>query len=326
MRGDAPRVSVVTPVHNTAAYLSACIESVLGQSFGDFEYVIVDNASTDGSREISESYARTDSRIRLHRTKALLPQVPNYNAALKLIHPSTAYTKIVQADDKLFPRCLEEMLQLAVAHPDIGIVSAYMLHGPAVRCQGLPPDRQVFSRDEVCTLHLMTRRSVFGSPTAVMYRSDLVRDRDRFYDEVSLLEDTRVCYDLLRQSRFGFVHQVLTYARADNPSLTDSFIGFNPYLLHELILLRLYGTEILGPQRASERWDELWGMYRTYLGQAALEGVPPAFWEYHRAGWREMNLRVSPWEIRRARIKALAKLLGSPRDLALRLRSRLRRP
>ena len=55
-----PLVSVVTPFYNTASYLAQCIESVLKQSYSEFEYILMDNCSTDGSSEIAETYARRD--------------------------------------------------------------------------------------------------------------------------------------------------------------------------------------------------------------------------------------------------------------------------
>ena len=60
-----PLVSVVTPVYNGAAFVSECIESVLAQTYENWEYVIVDNCSTDGTAEIAAGYASSDPRIRL---------------------------------------------------------------------------------------------------------------------------------------------------------------------------------------------------------------------------------------------------------------------
>jgi glycosyltransferase involved in cell wall biosynthesis len=97
-----PLVSVVTPFYNTAAYLSECIESVLKQTYTEFEYILADNCSTDGSAEIAESYARQDSRIRLVRYSDFVAQLPNYNRALREISRSSQYCKIVQADDYIF--------------------------------------------------------------------------------------------------------------------------------------------------------------------------------------------------------------------------------
>ena len=61
-----PLVSVVTPFYNSTQYLAECIESVLAQTHGEFEYILSDNCSTDGSTDIAESYARRDSRIQFY--------------------------------------------------------------------------------------------------------------------------------------------------------------------------------------------------------------------------------------------------------------------
>ena len=82
---DRPLVSVVTPFYNTAAFLPECIESVLAQTYDNWEYILLDNCSTDGSTEIARKYAADEPRIRYVRNDELLPQVPNYNAALALI-------------------------------------------------------------------------------------------------------------------------------------------------------------------------------------------------------------------------------------------------
>ena len=77
-----PLVSVDTPFYNPAPYLAQCIESVLAQSYPLFEYILVDNCSTDGSGEIAEGYARRDHRIRVVRCVDFVKQIPNYNRAL----------------------------------------------------------------------------------------------------------------------------------------------------------------------------------------------------------------------------------------------------
>ena len=65
-----PRLSVVMPVHNAMPYLDAAVQSILGQTFADFEFVILDDASTDGSTERLRHWARQDARIRLIEERA----------------------------------------------------------------------------------------------------------------------------------------------------------------------------------------------------------------------------------------------------------------
>ena len=82
-----PLVSVVTPVHNGASFLAECIESVLAQTYHNWEHIIVDNCSTDGSAAIAASYARKDSRIRLGHTDHLLRAPDSWNFALTQMSP-----------------------------------------------------------------------------------------------------------------------------------------------------------------------------------------------------------------------------------------------
>ena len=105
-----PFVSVVTPVFNTEKYLAECIESVIGQTYDNLEYVIVNNLSTDRSLEIAEHYAERDSRIRIYSNARFLNQMQNWNHSMRQISPESKYCKVVHADDWLFPECIARIV------------------------------------------------------------------------------------------------------------------------------------------------------------------------------------------------------------------------
>ncbi len=98
-----PLVSVVTPVYNGEKYLVECIESVLAQSYRNWEYVIINNCSTDGTLAIAEGYMQRDTRIRIVNNQEFLPQIANWNHALRQISPQSQFCKIVHADDLALP-------------------------------------------------------------------------------------------------------------------------------------------------------------------------------------------------------------------------------
>ena len=125
--------------------MAQCIESVLAQTYSAFEYILVDNCSTDGSGEIAEKYARRDPRIRLIRRSQLLSQVQNYNRALAEISEASQYCKIVQADDFIFPECLRVDGEAFEQSETIGLVSSYGLKGNVVRGSGFPYRTTPFS-------------------------------------------------------------------------------------------------------------------------------------------------------------------------------------
>ena len=123
-----PLVSVVTPFYNTEPYLAECIESVLAQSFTNFEYILVDNCSTDQSHRVAETYAKRDPRIKLVTTSRFLQQIDNYNYAVSLCSRDSKYCKIVEADNYIFRECLLLMVK-AFEQADIDPIGFVVLVG-----------------------------------------------------------------------------------------------------------------------------------------------------------------------------------------------------
>jgi glycosyltransferase involved in cell wall biosynthesis len=115
---SAPLVSVVITVYNREKYLTAAIESVLAQTFEDFEVVIVDDCSQDGSLEIARSYQK-DLRVRVESNARNLGQFPNRTRGAELA--SGRYLKYVDSDDIIYPHSLAIMVAAIEAHPDAAL-------------------------------------------------------------------------------------------------------------------------------------------------------------------------------------------------------------
>src|SRR5262245_48451206 len=126
---DGPLVSVLTPVYNGEDYLAECIESVLAQTYRNFEYTIVNNCSKDRSLEIALSYAKKDSRIRVHDNEQFVGVIENHNIAFRLVSGSAKYCKVVSGDDFILPEYLTKVVEFAEANPTVGIVGSYQLSG-----------------------------------------------------------------------------------------------------------------------------------------------------------------------------------------------------
>lgn len=246
---NAPLVSVVTPVYNGAAYIAECIESVLRQTYRNWDFTVVDNASTDGTPEIVERLERKDSRVRLRRFDELVPANDNHNRAFRAISAESAYCKVVQADDWLYPECLERMVAVAREAQSVGVVGAYRLWGDQVDLAGLPYQKTVISGRDVLAQSLLHRIRVTGAPTALMYRSRLVRERDPFWASEFEHADTEVAYWVLSRYDFGFVHQVLTFARKAQPGsrMTEWADEMNTYTPENIRFLLRYGPSVLDP-------------------------------------------------------------------------------
>jgi glycosyltransferase involved in cell wall biosynthesis len=291
----APVVSVVTPFYNTERYLAECIESVLEQTFTDFEYVLADNASTDGSLEIARSYARQDPRVRVHAFDEHLAQHANYNRALGLARREARYCKVVQADDALLPACLEEMVRLAESDDRIGMVGAYTVLQDSVFLDGLDFHETVVNGRELCRRYLLGGPYIFGNPTTCLYRMREVRTRPDFYPTHTVMGDTEVAVQILDGADFGFVHQVLSFVRTENDSVSTRLTGFGIDPLTRRILLEKYGERFLEPDELARERRRLRRRHYRVLGEGLLLRKPRRFWALHRAELAQAGLKIRPF-------------------------------
>jgi glycosyltransferase involved in cell wall biosynthesis len=278
-----PLVSIVTPVYNCESYLAECIESVLAQTYQNWEYCIVNNCSTDRTLEIAQSYAERDKRIRIHNNTEFVGCDQNGNIALRQISLNSRYCKVVHGDDWLFPECVMKMVELAEAHPTVAIVGGYGLIGAAVSWDGLPYTSTVISGRDICRWTLLGRPYVFGTPSSTLLRSDLVRASESFYNEANTHCDGEACFEILRSWDFGFVHQVLTYSRVREGSELAFCKRYNTYLHNNIDRLLKFGPAVLSQEELNARLKDFLARYYQYLADSVFRVREKEFWAYHRA-------------------------------------------
>jgi glycosyltransferase involved in cell wall biosynthesis len=308
----APRVSVLTPVYNGDATLSKCIESVLSQTDEDFEYLIQDNCSTDRTREITEDYARRDSRIRLERNATLVSAMQNHQLLFERMSRESRWGKVVQADDWIFPECLQRMVAVADANPSAGIVGAYELQETRVALDGLPYGRSVFPGREICRRTLLGQLYVFGTPSCLLFRADQLRRRTPFFDEERYPwhYDAAACYEVLRDSDFGFVHQVLTFTRRHGAVRSGRAVSLESATAEKVGMLLEYGPVYLERDEYERCLRERVRRYYEVLGTCAFRRPGREFWEYHRATLEKFGLSSSRARLFIAMVAAAARRLG----------------
>jgi glycosyltransferase involved in cell wall biosynthesis len=317
MSSQSPLISVVTPVYNGEEYLRECIESVLAQTYANWEYIIVNNCSKDGSLAIAREYAAKDPRIRVHDNETFVGVIQNHNIAFRQISATSTYCKVVAADDWLFPECLERMVRVAEEHPSVAIVGAYQLWGTKVTLDGLPYTRTVIPGREMCRMQLLGGPYIFGTPTNVLFRSSLVRSRHAFYHEDNLHADDEGCVEFLEGKDFGFVHQILTFRRAQEGTLTSFSERFNTYTAGLMTLLLRHGHKYLTPGELDVRIRQVSRDYYSGLARVFFRGRETGVWQYHQSRMRELGRPLSPVRLALAMVSvALSALLNPKAALA----------
>lgn len=283
-------VSIVIPVYNGEEYLAQCLDSVLAQSYVNWECIIVNNHSSDRTGEIAAHYCNTDNRFCLYETETLLPVIENHNFAVSKIARESRYCKILHADDFLFPDCLSEMMRIAIANPSAGVIGAYSLAGDRVRCDGLPYRRNLFTGHEIGQLTLLGKIYPFWSPSSTMIRTDLIRGRNPFYTPGRLHADVEAIYEFLQKADFGFVHQILTYIREHAESETSRQVKpMNAQFCSNLDLFVRYAPVFLSDKELAWRLRQLLEKYYQFLAESAVAGRSREFWKFHSRGLKKVG-------------------------------------
>ena len=213
-------VAIFIPVYNDQEYIGQAIESILKQTHANWLLDVIDNNSDDRTPYVVEEYSRKESRISHRRFDELIGANANHSRGFAAIDPESAYCKVVQADDFIFPDCLQRMVEVAERHPEVGFVTSYRRIEDVVDLIALPLSREVARGTDVIRRCVLGSPHILGAPTASLLRTDLVLARQPFYDSTFSHADTDAAYDVLARADFGHVHQVLTYSRSRDSRFT----------------------------------------------------------------------------------------------------------
>jgi len=207
MESSHPRVSVITAVYNGERFLAQAIDSVLGQTFTDFEYLVVDDRSTDGSRGILERYAALDDRVVLLRTEAHIHQGNAINTALRQARGE--FIAILDADDLAHPERLEHQVAFLHARPDVGVAGT--------QAQQIDEDGRagrVLSYPVTCELARWD--ILFWTPvlhSAAMIRSDLLQEIGGYSVQWRYASDYLLWAELIMRTGIANLPEVLVSYR-----------------------------------------------------------------------------------------------------------------
>jgi len=170
-----PRVSVLMTAYNRAPFIASAIDSVLAQTLTDFELVIVDDCSTDGTLKIAREYERRDPRIRVVVNERNLGDYANRNHAATLAR--APLFKYHDSDDLMYPHCLQTMVAMIESEPDAGFGLSRGANWPGGPCPMLLTPRMAYQRE-------FFGDGMFSSgPGGAIFRTAVFRELGGFADE-----------------------------------------------------------------------------------------------------------------------------------------------
>lgn len=206
----APLVSVLIPVFNGESFLAECLDSVLAQDFADYEVLISDDGSTDGSPAVIQRYAQRDGRIRWWRNPRTLGIGGNFNACLKAAQGQ--FVKYVLQDDKLLdPSMLRRMVATLENDPSVSLVVSASQRIDAqsrpIRVRDCFGRSGVLDGKEVIAQCFEENFNLIGEPSLALFRK---KQAARGFDEqLKQLLDLEMWFHLLEQGQFAYIAEPL---------------------------------------------------------------------------------------------------------------------
>jgi len=305
---SVPRVSVLIPVYNCGArYLREAMDSVLGQTFGDFECIAIDDGSTDSSGEVLERYTAADRRVRvLRQANQGLPKT----LRRAWTESRGRFIARMDGDDIAYPKRFERQLEFLEENPDIGACGTYARmidpEGDPMNWMRPPTDHAAID-----AMLLQGRASSLIHPT-LMARREAMDTVDGYQTEHEL-EDLDLFLRLGETRRLGNVPEVLLdyrmHLRSTNHRRRERHVG----LIRETVAAarRRRGLpeapqELPNPP---ERAASVADVYADWAFQAALGGCAATSRKHRRNLLRTAPLRARTWR----RLLQIARLQATSR-------------
>ena len=208
-----PEISVIVPVYNVEKYLPACLDSILEQTFKDFEVICVNDGSTDESATILAEYAQKDNRIKVisQKNKGLSGA---RNSGMKVA--AGEYTCFVDSDDRIPPHALKTLLQIAQTSQSPVVMSEKKLSQPILNLA--PVHWKVHTR---VMPDFVQNRHISSSAWNKLYRTDLIKNHP--FIEGIYFEDWPFLTTLMGKIQQFATTDIPCYIyRSDNTSITRS--------------------------------------------------------------------------------------------------------
>lgn len=240
-----PKISVIVPVYNAEQYLHRCVDSILAQTFPDFELLLIDDGSKDRSAEICDEYAWKDDRVRVfHKENGGVSSARNFG----LDNAKGEWVSFVDADDIIYSNNLDILFEVGKNNPTINfVIGNYFYKMGNNKKSGSKLNSQVlYNPFELLYENKLTIRA-----GVILVKYNVI-STFRFDEKITVNEDTKMWINLLSSSKTYFINSFIHEYVMDNSSLSNckcnikqefgyqinlnSYDGYAKKFLEEIIL------------------------------------------------------------------------------------------
>lgn len=288
-----PRISVVMSCFNAGKFLAEAIESVLQQTFTDFEFILIDDGSTDDTLDIIKRYALKDSRVVLIE-KENTGLTDSLNIGIRASRGK--WIARLDADDVALPNRLEEQFSFVKDSSDILLVGSGFIeidhHGKIVKTHDYPKRHHALSSN-------LKKSKKFFPHSSAMFRSDVVKRIGGYNPKIICAEDRDLWLRLAEQGRIACIDKSLVKIRKHSNNISNSEGGRAQalYGLAATICHFLRGKGVVDPSTCEK--DEDWRAFMEWIElRFEQEGVLERRkkWDHvRREFYSESNKIISVW-------------------------------
>lgn len=248
-----PKISVVMPVYNGEKYLREAMDSILGQTYTDFEFIIIDDGSKDSSAEIVRSY--DDPRIRFHQNEHNMGVAATLNRGLDLA--TGEYIARMDADDISLPERFAKQVAYMDEHPEVAVC------GCDIELFGARYEKRIFAREPKQMRADMFFSCGLAHPTAMMRGELFGPGGFRYNEQFSKMEDYALWLEVLEKHDISCMPEVLLKYRIHPGQVTNST---GPEVCAQAQRLKERQLKKLRVETCGEKYDA----FVKYCGGTAL--------------------------------------------------------
>lgn len=255
---STPLVSVIMPAYNVEKYVGLAIESILNQSYKDFEFIIIEDCSSDKTLSIIQNFAKQDKRIVVLRNSENMGVTKSLNKGVK--EAKGSYVIRMDADDWSYPDRFKLQIQLMEDNSEVVVSGSYI---EVCNAKLHPKYIRKYHIDDASIRKHLFRYSPFAHP-ATIWRADILK-KERYNERISVCQDYELYFRMGKIGKFMNLNKTLLKLRMHEGSVS---VTMSDLQSKATILIRLNAVLMLGYNMSS--FDKLYN-----FSQEVVVGLIP---------------------------------------------------